>query len=208
MFTGIIETMAELRGVESRGTNRVFHFFASIAPEFRVDESVAHNGVCLTVESVDAAACIYQVTAIEETLQRTNLGAWRAGSLVNLERSLQAGARIDGHFVQGHVDAVGSVVEIIPHDGSYEIWIEFPARYEDLIVEKGGVAVNGVSLTVAASDPQRHRFSVAVIPHTWRKTDVHSWQVGDGVNLEFDILGKYIKKLHANAAAPRGESAD
>lgn len=195
MFTGIIECLAEVLSVQESGSNRVFRLRAEIAPEFRVDESVAHNGVCLTVEDVRLAEQTYRVTAIEETLQRSNLGRLQAGDRVNLERALPAGARLDGHFVQGHVDARGSVIRIEEHSGSWEFFIRYAPEFEPLVVPKGSVALNGISLTIASSEPERNQISVAIIPHTWGRTDISTWKVGSEINIEFDVLGKYVQKI-------------
>ncbi len=200
MFTGIIETFAVVQSIEDRGGNRVFALETEIAGEFRPEESVAHNGVCLTVENVSGQR--YQVTAIPESLQRSMLGHLAVGDRVNLERSLPAGGRLDGHFVQGHVDATGTVERVIAPeadtaiaDSSWEFFVQYPAEYEALIVEKGSICVNGISLTVASNDPERHTFSVCIIPYTWEHTNVKQWDTGTVVNLEFDVLGKYVQKI-------------
>lgn len=200
MFTGIIETFAVVKSIEDRGGNRVFHLETDIASEFRPEESVAHNGVCLTVENV--ADRLYQVTAIPESLQRSMLGKLAVGDRVNLERSLPAGGRLDGHFVQGHVDATGEVQRVIEPeagtdvaDSSWEFFVRYAAEYEALIVEKGSICINGISLTVARNDPAEHTFSVCIIPYTWEHTNVKQWSVGTTVNLEFDVLGKYVQKI-------------
>lgn len=200
MFTGIIETFAVVTSIEDRGDNRVFRLECEIAPEFRPEESVAHNGVCLTVENV--AGHVYQVTAIRETLDRSMLGALAVGDRLNLERALPAGGRLDGHFVQGHVDAIGEIKRVMAPpaeaalaDSSWEFFIAYPAKYEALIVEKGSICVNGISLTVAKNDPAEHSFSVCIIPYTWEHTNVKQWATGTTVNLEFDVLGKYVQKI-------------
>jgi len=209
MFTGIIECLAEVLSVESSGSNRVFRMRAAIAPEFRVDESVSHNGVCLTVEDADREARTYRVTAILETLQRSNLGVLQRGDRVNLERALPAGARLDGHFVQGHVDAKGVVQRIEERDGSREFFIQYAAEYESLVVPKGSIALNGISLTIASSAPEQNLISVAIIPHTWERTDMSGWRVGTEINVEFDVLGKYVQKLMQQNAggSPVGSGA-
>ncbi len=193
MFTGIIETVAAVDRVETNGSNRIFHFQAKIAPEFRVEESVAHNGVCLTVEAVEGER--YRVTAIAETLARSMLGDLKAGDRVNLERAMPVGGRLDGHFVQGHVDAVGEVTEIVDRDGSQEITVRYAPEYEELIVEKGSICLNGISLTVARNDAKQHTLTVAIIPYTREHTDIQGWRPGSRINLEFDVLGKYVQKI-------------
>ncbi|MEQ9365004.1 MAG: riboflavin synthase [Leptospirales bacterium] len=202
MFTGIIETVAVVNAIEDRGGNRVFQLETDIAGEFRPEESVAHNGVCLTVENASDQA--YQVTAIPESLQRSMLGDLSVGDRVNLERALPAGGRLDGHFVQGHVDATGEITRVIEPaagtavtDSSWEFVVRYGPQYEALIVEKGSICVNGISLTVASNDPTQHSFSVCIIPYTWEHTNVKQWKTGTIVNLEFDVLGKYVQKILA-----------
>jgi len=188
MFTGIIEEMGRIREVREEGTNRRFTIEAPLSPTLKVDQSVAHNGVCLTVESVEGGS--HTVTAVAETLSKTELGRWQPGGLVNLERSLVPGDRLDGHFVQGHVDATGTCTEIIEKGGSHEFTFSFPPSFAALVIEKGSICVNGISLT--AFDVRQDRFRVAVIPYTFRHTNLQHLQSGDPVNLEFDMLGKYI----------------
>lgn len=201
MFTGIIEATAELRTMRHSDANLILSLYSDIADSFRVDESVCHNGVCLTVENVDFATRLYQATAIEETLQRSMLGDLKIGDRLNLERSLRVDARLDGHFVQGHVDAVGVVRQVADRRGSFEIWIEYPRQYQELVVEKGSIAINGVSLTIAHLDDDEARLAVDIIPHTWQKTNAASWQAGRRVNLEFDVLGKYAARQIRVASA-------
>lgn len=188
MFTGIIEALGKVKQVEINGSNRIFWIAAPLAHHLKVDQSVAHNGVCLTVEAVDGTA--YQVTAVQETLEKTNLGTWQQGTPVNLERSLLPTSRLDGHFVQGHVDTTGSCQAIEDKGGSYEITFTFPTAFAELVIEKGSICVNGVSLT--AFGVTESSFKVAVIPFTWQHTNLQYLQVDDAVNLEFDLLGKYI----------------
>lgn len=190
MFTGIIKEIGTVIQVEQEGSNYHFTLQAAMATELGIDESVAHNGVCLTVVAIEADA--YTVTAIEETLQKTNLGTWKVGTLVNLERAMVYNARLDGHIVQGHVDTTGTCVAIKEVDGSWYFTFEYQATEEHLLVDKGSICINGTSLTVV--DPTDHQFSVAIIPYTYEHTVFHQLQVGDAVNLEFDILGKYIAK--------------
>lgn len=191
MFTGIIEAAAEVVQMEQRGTNKHFTLEASIAPELKVDQSLAHNGVCLTVVTVNGQQ--YEVTAIEETLKRTNLGALNVGDRVNLERCLAANGRLDGHIVQGHVDGIGELVKLIDRDGSWSLHFAHEENPNWVTVEKGSICVNGVSLTVVESTS--NSFSVEIIPYTWTHTNLGKLKIGDKVNLEFDILGKYAARL-------------
>ncbi|MDG1913258.1 MAG: riboflavin synthase [Crocinitomix sp.] len=189
MFTGIIETLARVEKIEKEGTNVHFTFSCGFTNELKIDQSVAHNGTCLTVVAIDGAN--YTLTAIDETLVRTNLGLLQTGNVVNLERCTKVGSRLDGHIVQGHVDTVGTCVEIIEMDGSTEYVFEYD--YVDVTVSKGSITVNGVSLTVVQSEDRL--FSVHIIPYTVEHTNFHTLEVGSKVNLEFDIIGKYVKKM-------------
>lgn len=191
MFTGIIESLGRLEAKESEGSNLHLTFSCSFSDELKIDQSLAHNGVCLTV--VDIKADRYTVTAIEETLQRSNLGGLEIGDLVNLERCMVANGRFDGHIVQGHVDTMGTCEKVIEKDGSWEYFFHYPAQAEHITVAKGSITVNGVSLTVVHSDPQS--FSVAIIPYTYEHTNFHTFKAGSKVNLEFDILGKYVARM-------------
>jgi len=190
MFTGIIENQATVISITQKGSNVDFVFESALAPELKIDQSLSHNGVCLTVTSI--AENTYTVTAIQETLQRTNLGQLSPNQFVNLERCLPANGRLDGHIVQGHVDCVGSIDEIHDLDGSWMIFISHPIE-AGLTVTKGSVCLNGISLTVVDSFPDA--FSVAIIPYTWEHTNLSKLNLGDTVNIEFDILGKYMKKM-------------
>lgn len=190
MFTGIIETLATLAAKEQDGSNIHFTFSSAIAPELKVDQSVAHNGVCLTV--VERSNDHYRVTAIDETLKRTNLGQLLIGDSVNLERCMAANGRFDGHIVQGHVDQLAEVVSIEPQDGSHVFTFEHEAG-DNFTVDKGSITVNGVSLT--AFNTSDTGFSVAIIPYTLEHTTFRSLSVGDKVNLEFDIIGKYVARM-------------
>ncbi len=191
MFTGIIESSSEVLKIERTGTNVQFTLETSIAKELKVDQSLAHNGVCLTVTSVDGTC--YQVTAISETLNRTNLGELQIGDRVNLERCLAANGRLDGHIVQGHVDGIGELGQLVDRDGSWALYFKHDQNPNWLTVEKGSICVNGVSLTVVESS--QSGFSVEIIPYTWENTNLGKLKVGDKVNLEFDILGKYAARL-------------
>jgi riboflavin synthase len=191
MFTGIVEAMGSLVKTESKGTNVEFWFTCPFTQELKVDQSLAHNGVCLTVVEIQGAQ--YRVTAIDETLQKTNLGDLKIGQKVNLERCMAANARFDGHIVQGHVDLTGICTEIMDQNGSWEYRFSYPKSSGHVTVEKGSICVNGTSLTVV--DSQDDSFTVCIIPYTYEHTVFHQIKKGDRVNLEFDILGKYIKKL-------------
>lgn len=191
MFTGIIEAMGRVEQIEKKGTNINFVLSSPFTSELKIDQSVAHNGCCLTV--VDIAGDRYTVNAIDETLEKTNLGSWQVGSLINLERCMQMGGRLDGHIVQGHIDRTGVVEGIENKDGSYFVSISYDESREYTTVPQGSITVNGVSLTVAQTGS--HSFSVALIPYTWEHTNLHLLKIGDSVNLEFDIIGKYVAKL-------------
>ena len=192
MFTGIVEDKGLIAKIERENSNLHLWLKSSFTQELKIDQSVAHNGVCLTV--VELNEDLYKVTAIQETLDKTNLGNLQVDDLVNLERCLQFNGRIDGHIVQGHVDQVGSVKNIENKDGSYIITISYNEElYNNVTVEKGSICLNGISLTVVNS--LVGEFSVAIIPYTWEFTNLHKLKIGDSVNLEFDILGKYIKRL-------------
>jgi riboflavin synthase len=189
MFTGIIETLGEVVAIEQEHTNVHFTIRASITNELKIDQSVAHNGCCLTVVKLEEDT--YVVTAIQETLERTNLGEWKVGSKVNLERCMQLGARLDGHIVQGHVDTTGECLAVENLDGSWKYTFQYAT--EQPTVEKGSITVNGVSLTVV--DSELGLFSVCIIPYTHEHTNFHTFEKGTKVNLEFDIIGKYVARL-------------
>jgi riboflavin synthase len=191
MFTGIIEQLGTIQKIEKEHSNIHFHVQAEFTNELKIDQSVAHNGVCLTVVSISGDT--YIVTAIDETLERTNLGKLSAGDLVNLERCTKIGERLDGHIVQGHVDTTGICTAIEDLNGSWKYHFSYPSN--DITVEKGSITINGVSLTVVDSLP--NAFSVCIIPFTYEHTNFHTFKVGDSVNLEFDIIGKYVSKLLA-----------
>lgn len=195
MFTGIVESMGVLESKQAHGSNVDFWFSSQFTDELKVDQSVAHNGICLTVVEINSPQ--YRVTAIQETLQKTNLGDLAVGQKVNLERCMPANGRFDGHIVQGHVDLTGICTSIKTLDGSWEYHFQYPAGH--VTVEKGSICVNGTSLTVVESGVDT--FSVAIIPYTYEHTIFHQLNVGDRVNLEFDILGKYMQKLLARQLA-------
>ena len=191
MFTGIIEQNGRIEKVEHEGTNVHFTVAAPFASELQVDQSVAHDGVCLTVVKSDPDS--YVVTAIQETMERTSLGQWKEGSVVNLERCTQLGGRLDGHLVQGHVDTTATLRKVQDEDGSWLLSFAHEAHPEFATVPKGSITVNGISLTVVDSSPDG--FSVAIIPYTWEHTNLHTLREGDRVNLEFDVIGKYVARL-------------
>jgi riboflavin synthase len=190
MFTGIIEASGVVERLDRDRSNVHFTIASSISPELKVDQSVSHNGACLTVVALGDGT--HTVTAVEETLRRTNLGGWQAGTRINLERSLPLGGRLDGHMVQGHVDGLGECLEVLETGGSWRFTFRYDPFPEHLLVDKGSICVNGVSLTVV--EPQDDRFSVAIIPYTWEHTNFRDLRAGDTVNLEFDIIGKYIAR--------------
>jgi riboflavin synthase len=191
MFTGIIETMGTVRSISPHQSNVDFAFQSPITSELKVDQSISHNGVCLTVTRIEKD--IYWVTAVSETLKKSNLGKLVVGDKVNLERCMLNNGRFDGHIVQGHVDQIGVLKKVNEDGGSWLFDFEFDAADGNVTVEKGSIAVNGVSLTCFNSNPGK--FSVAIIPYTYQHTNFHSLQAGDTVNLEFDIIGKYVKRL-------------
>jgi len=191
MFTGIIETLGEVTALKQEQGNLHITIKSPISAVLKIDQSVAHNGVCLTVVALDHK--LHTVTAIEETLQKTNLGILVLGSLVNLERCMQLNGRLDGHIVQGHVDQTAVCVSREVLDGSWVFSFEYDASQGNVTVEKGSITINGISLTVV--DSKATRFSVAIIPYTYENTNMKQIEVGSLVNLEFDIIGKYIAKL-------------
>jgi riboflavin synthase len=191
MFTGIIETVGTISAIDSHQNNVTYTVQSSFSNELKIDQSVAHNGVCLTV--IEANQHEHQVTAIKETLDKTNLKHWQIGTLVNLERCMPANGRFDGHIVQGHVDTTAVCTHILDENGSWKYTFTYQGDY--ITVEKGSICVNGTSLTVVDSKDQS--FSVAIIPYTYENTVFKQLKVGDLVNIEFDILGKYIAKMMA-----------
>ncbi len=192
MFTGIIESLGEVVSITPEGSNHHLQIRASLTPELRVDQSVSHNGVCLTVTKTQQDT--YWITAIDETLKKSNLGQLRAGDPVNLERCMPANGRFDGHIVQGHVDQTGICQEVVEQDGSWLYTFTFdPTDDAYLVVEKGSITINGVSLT--CFNVHDRGFTVAIIPYTHEHTNFHYLRAGDSVNLEFDILGKYVQRI-------------
>jgi riboflavin synthase len=193
MFTGIIESLGEVIATKKEGSNMVISIRSSLTPELKVDQSIAHNGVCLTVTHIDKD--IYQIVAVAETLQKSNLGTLTPGQKVNLERAMVFNGRIDGHLVQGHVDSTGECISCTPQNGSWEYRFRFPARFAPLIVEKGSICLNGISLT--CYNVTDNEFTIAVIPYTYEHTNISGVTAGNTVNLEFDILGKYVARQMA-----------
>ena len=193
MFTGIVEGLGRVVAMVGDENQKTFTIESSFAQELIPGQSVAHNGVCLTVEKIDAQASVYNVTLIRQTLERSSLASLRVSSNVNLERCVRADARLDGHVVQGHVDSVGTIVLAENEPGQKRFRIEFPDKFASLIVPRGSICVDGISLTVANSGPGQV-FDVCLIPHTLEVTIASQWEVGTTVNLEFDIIGKYVKK--------------
>ena len=190
MFTGIIENTATLINIKEKGNNLDFSFKSSLVDELKIDQSISHNGACLTVVGISDG--LYIVNAIEETLNKSNLGSLKIGDSVNIERSIQLNDRLDGHIVQGHVDQTGICESIKDQGGSYLMTFKYKPS-NNITVEKGSICINGISLTVVNS--KSASFSVAVIPYTWENTNLRDVKIGGCVNLEFDILGKYISKL-------------
>lgn len=188
MFTGIIECLGSVQEITTSGSNKDYWISTPVTPELKIDQSVAHNGVCLTVVELKEDA--YRVTAVAETLSKTNLDSLQQGHKVNIERALRVGDRLDGHFVQGHVDATGTCHEVQQLAGSWLYKFSFPQQHAALMIEKGSICINGVSLT--AFDVQRDTFTVTIIPYTYEHTTFQHLEKGDTVNLEFDVLGKYL----------------
>jgi len=198
MFTGIIEALGEVTELKKEGDNLHISIKSTITPELKIDQSVAHNGVCLTV--VDIHGEVYTVTAIQETLDKTSLGELQMGGKINLERAMVLGARLDGHIVQGHVDQTAVCTQIEEKDGSWFFTFQYDASKNNVTIEKGSITVDGVSLTVV--DSQEDRFSVAIIPYTYEHTRFNSYKIGSKINLEFDVIGKYVARLMKASPGP------
>ena len=192
MFTGIIETLGKVQEIRKDGDNVHVTINSAITKELKIDQSVAHNGVCLTV--VDIKNEEYTVTAIRETIEKTNLGNWKQGDLLNLERAMKLGDRLDGHIVQGHVDQIGTCTSVEEANGSWYYTFEYDANLNNITIEKGSITVNGVSLTVVNS--KTSEFSIAIIPYTYEHTNFRNFVVGTKINLEFDVIGKYVSRLY------------
>jgi riboflavin synthase len=194
MFTGIIETLGSIQEIQKEQDNVHITIASSITSELKIDQSVAHNGVCLTVIAIQDDR--YTVTAIAETIKKTNLSYWNVGDTVNLERAMKLGDRLDGHIVQGHVDQTGTCIAIEEGNGSWHYTFEYDPTFHNITIEKGSITVNGVSLTVVNS--KANQFSVAIIPYTYEHTNFNAFQKGTVVNLEFDVIGKYVSRLYGS----------
>lgn len=194
MFTGIIETLGIIQEIKKEKDNIHITIDSSITGELKIDQSVAHNGICLTVVALKDTS--YTVTAIDETIKKTNLSSWKVGDSINLERAMKLGDRLDGHIVQGHVDQVGTCIVAEETNGSWYYTFEYDEKLNNITIEKGSITVNGVSLTVVNS--QKNQFSVAIIPYTHQHTNFNSFTIGTKINLEFDVIGKYVSRLYAN----------
>lgn len=192
MFTGIIETVGVIENIKKSDTNLQIRVKSSITPELKIDQSVSHNGICLTVVALEENN--YTVTAIDETIQKTNMASWKIGDALNLERAMKLGDRLDGHIVQGHVDQIGVCSNIEDLNGSWRFTFKYDLNLNNLTIEKGSITVNGVSLTVVNS--KTNEFSVAIIPYTFENTNFKLFKIGTLVNLEFDVIGKYVARLH------------
>jgi riboflavin synthase len=190
MFTGIIEAVGQVESIADQGSGRIFWISSPISRDLKPDQSLSHNGACLTVEQVTGNQ--HRVTAIDETLNKTNLATWHVGDLVNLERCMQMNGRLDGHLVQGHVDTTGTCIQIIPKNGSTEYRFSYPSIFSSLIIEKGSICINGISLT--CFNITQNEFTVAIIPYTAEHTNIKNVKLNSSVNLEFDVIGKYIQR--------------
>lgn len=193
MFTGIIETLGIVTEINKEQNNLHLTLSSSITPELKIDQSIAHNGICLTVVAINKTQ--YTVTAIAETINKTNIGSWKINDEINLERAMKLGDRLDGHIVQGHVDQTATCTEAYETNGSWHYTFEYDPNRSNITIEKGSITVNGVSLTVVNSD--KNKFSVAIIPYTYEHTNFHNFKIGTIVNLEFDVIGKYVARLHS-----------
>ena len=193
MFTGIIETLGTVQEIKKDKDNLHITLASTITDELQIDQSLAHNGICMTVVAISKN--LYTVTAIGETVKKTNISYWKTGDIVNLERAMKLGDRLDGHIVQGHVDQIGNCISALETNGSWYYTFEYDETIKNITIEKGSITVNGVSLTVV--DSKNNQFSVAIIPYTFEHTNFQSFEVGTKVNLEFDLIGKYISKLYS-----------
>jgi riboflavin synthase len=193
MFTGIIETLGIVQEIKKEQDNLHLTLASSITSALKVDQSIAHNGICLTVVAIQNNE--YTVTAIHETVLKTNISSWKINDEVNLERAMKLGDRLDGHIVQGHVDQVATCIEAYETNGSWCYTFEYDPTLNNITIEKGSITVNGVSLTVVNSE--KNKFSVAIIPYTYKHTNFHNFEIGTVVNLEFDVIGKYVTRLHS-----------
>jgi riboflavin synthase len=194
MFTGIIETLGVIQEIEKDKDNLHITIASSITEELQIDQSVAHNGICLTVVSINKT--FYTVTAIGETIKKTTISHWQKGNPINLERAMKLGDRLDGHIVQGHVDQIGTCTTVKETNGSWYYTFKYDESLHNITIEKGSITVNGVSLTVV--DSRKNEFSVAIIPYTFEQTTFKTFEANTKVNLEFDVIGKYVSRLYAN----------
>ena len=195
MFTGIIETLGTIQEIRKDKDNLHISVHSTINEELKIDQSVSHNGICLTVVAITESS--YTVTAIRETIEKTNLSDWKTGDPLNLERAMKLGDRLDGHLVQGHVDQTGICTKVEEANGSWYFSFEYDAKFNNLTIEKGSITVNGVSLTVVNS--KKNEFSVAIIPYTYAHTNFQTFKPGTRINLEFDVIGKYVSRLYGLA---------
>ena len=191
MFTGIIECLGTVETITASGSNKTFWISSPLSHELKIDQSVSHDGVCLTVEEIQNGR--HRITAIDETLQKSNLNLWQVGTVVNMERCMQMNGRLDGHIVQGHVDATAACVSRLDANGSWQFRFSFDKKFASLVIEKGSIAINGISLTVF--DVSMNEFSVAIIPYTFAYTNMQHLQPGMPVNIEFDMIGKYVNRI-------------
>ena len=191
MFTGIIETTGVIKNIISTGTNKTFFIESPLYQELKIDQSVAHNGVCLTVEEINNG--LHRITAIEETLLKTNVNDWKINDVVNLERCMQMNGRLDGHIVQGHVDTVAICKKVITKEGSWEFIFAFDKQFSALVIEKGSICLNGISLTIF--NVGEDCFTVAIIPYTYEHTNIQHIKIGNKINVEFDMIGKYVNRI-------------
>lgn len=195
MFTGIVKDLGKIEKIEAENGNLHVWVTSNLINEISIDQSVAHNGICLTVDEIKDEN--YRVTAIQETIQKTNIGHWKSNDRLNLELCLRLGDRLDGHIVQGHVDTTGVCESITEKDGSYEIQFSYPTEFKNLVIEKGSITLDGISLTCYSLI--ENKLSVSIIPYTWEHTNAHTWQKGSLVNIEFDVLGKYLQRNISNS---------
>jgi riboflavin synthase len=191
MFTGIIESLGVIKNIVKEGDNLHVTIESNFANELKIDQSVAHNGVCLTIVNIKDKE--YTVTAIKETIEKSNFKHLKIGDLINLERAMILGARLDGHIVQGHVDQTATCTSVIEENGSWVFSFEYDSTYNNVTIEKGSITINGTSLTVVNS--KKNSFSVAIIPYTYENTNFHTFEIGTVINLEFDVIGKYVARL-------------
>ncbi len=195
MFTGIIETLAQVKEIKKNQDNYDITIECGLTSELKIDQSVAHNGVCLTIVGISENT--YTVTAIRETIEKTNLSDWKVGNEINIERAMKLGDRLDGHIVQGHVDQIGTCKSITTANGSWYYTFDYDQNLKNITIEKGSITVNGVSLTVVNS--KKNEFSVAIIPYTYENTNFKNFIVGTKINLEFDVIGKYVSRLYSTS---------